>query len=105
MDEQAWGDWISHDERAEFMDSILLHCDDLRIMDIFADIQLAAIAESITGWNREPLSVRFFTELAAAAGINTDDIRSKVKVDPEETEDYEDEEEDFDNDFEVEEEE
>lgn len=107
MDERAWGDWISQDERIEFLDSILLHCDEMRIVSLFSSMQLQRIAESVSGWGSEAFSIRFFTDMTDAAGIDADEVKAKIQVEPDDEEegefDYE-EEDDFDNEFALEEE-
>lgn len=104
MDERAWGDWISQDERIEFLDAILLHCDEMRIVSLFSSLQLQRIADNVSGWGSEAFSTGFFTDMAQAAGIDADEVRAKVQVDPDADEDYEEEEDDFDNEFALDEE-
>ena len=101
MDERAWGDWISAEERAEFLDSILLHCDEMRIVKLFAETQLRRIADNTTGYGRERISAKFFIEMVESAGIDVENVRANVQVDQEADDDYDDDyDDDFDTDFE-----
>ena len=103
MTEKAWTSWTTVEERIEFLDSILLHCDEARIIQIFAEIELGSIVRNTSNNSvDQQYSLGFFTELAEAAGIDHETIKSTIVLDPNDEEDdneYEDEEEEFENEF------
>lgn len=96
MDDKAWSSWISKEDKAAFIDTILLDFTDAEVISMFADLTLRNIHERLNGWNSEQFHLEYLQTLAKHVGVDLEALKPSVTI---EEDDFE-ESDNFDNEFE-----